>query len=78
MAIYEEAKNYKSITFLKANERNKLKDLEIMNDEKLILLALWEQPGDDFIGSISRNNPNIKKGVELFDNFEVCHTYLLY
>ena len=49
-----------------------------MNDEKLILIALWEQPGDDFIGSISRNNPNIKKGVELFDNFEVCHTYLLY
>ena len=78
MAVYEEAKNYKSITFLKSSEIYKLKDLEIMNDDKLILMALWEQPGDDFMATISHYDPNINKGKELFDSYEVCHTYLLY
>ena len=78
MAVYEEAKNYKSITFLKSNELYKLKDLEIMDDKKLILIALWEQPEDDFLLSISKADPHIHYSKELFDSYEVCHTYLLY
>ena len=78
MAIYEEAKNYKSITFLKSNELYKLKDLKIMNDKKLILIAIWEQPEDDFLLSISKADPHIRYSQELFDSYEVCHTYLLY
>ena len=30
------------------------------------------------MATIAHYDPNINKGKELFDSYEVCHTYLLY
>lgn len=77
MFLYEEAKNYKSITFLKSTELDKLDDLDIKNDEKLILVEIDEQPGDNVLLKISKSFKHISKSVELFETFHTSHTYLL-